>query len=123
MELPVSGQDKRKVCKACGHEKPLDAFCGHAYTADRLHPYCRDCHSANISSAKQASLARRQNYISSFRRRQAELAAFLAGEKKKEEALQRQLQQYHDNITDLEVRLDEINLHMRELGIIDQDEM
>jgi hypothetical protein len=120
MELPISGQDKRKVCKRCGQEKPLNAFCCHAYTADRLHPYCRECHSANISSGKQASLTRRQNYISSYRRRQAELAASIAAEKKNLKIAQQQLNLHQYQILTLETQLSEITLHMRELVYLDR---
>ncbi len=36
--MMVSSASESKVCKRYAREKPLDDFCMHAYTADRLHP-------------------------------------------------------------------------------------
>lgn len=32
-----------KVCKKCGRELPLEAFCKHPKSADGLHSLCREC--------------------------------------------------------------------------------
>lgn len=32
-----------KVCKKCGRELPLEAFCKHPKSADGLHSICREC--------------------------------------------------------------------------------
>ena len=52
-----------KTCRRCGQEKPVAEFARHPRSSDRLHPNCRDCHSAAVSEGSRSGRARRGSIV------------------------------------------------------------
>lgn len=62
-----------KTCKNCQKEKPTEEFSIQKNAADKLHPFCKDCHRAKSQEYYKKNREKRIKQIREWQEKQKEI--------------------------------------------------